>query len=218
MEVSVIGGGPIGMITARALLDDGHQVRLFDPSINKPTMSLALAESTLLLLERTGVDLEAGEDLTEILVTEKRLPGSVLLQAVECGYPRFGRVICSQALESAVARHVSDNVEPIAVETIHAEEKRYLPYYMHGTGHFLGLDVHDVGAYEDDGQPIELSKGMVITCEPGLYIDQRSAAPERYRGIGIRIEDDVLITNQGPDILTAMVPKGRSDIETLMRG
>ena len=98
------------------------------------------------------------------------------------------------------------------------EEKRYLPYYMHGTGHFLGLDVHDVGAYEDDGEPVGLSEGMVITCEPGLYIDQRSDVPERYRGIGIRIEDDVLITNQDPDILTSKVPKERSDIETLMRG
>ena len=98
MEVNVIGGGPIGMIAARALLDDGHHVRLFDPSINKPTMSLALAESTLLLLERSGVDLEAGEDLTEILVNEKGLPGSIFLQAADCGYPRFGRVICSQAL------------------------------------------------------------------------------------------------------------------------
>ena len=87
------------------------------------------------------------------------------------------------------------------------EEKRYLPYYMHGTGHFLGLDVHDVGAYEDDGRPVELSEGMVITCEPGLYIDQRSDAPERYRGIGIRIEDDVLITNQDPDILTSRCQK-----------
>ena len=89
---------------------------------------------------------------------------------------------------------------------------------MHGTGHFLGLDVHDVGAYEDDGRPVELSEGMVITCEPGLYIDKRSDVPERYRGIGIRIEDDVLITNQDPDILTSKVPKERSDIETLMRG
>ena len=134
MEVSVIGGGPIGMIAARALLDDGHQVRLFDPSINKPTMSLALAESTLLLLERSGVDLEAGEDLTEILVNEKGLPGSILLQAAECGYPRFGRVICSQALESAVARHVADNLEPTAVETIHARSARENPRVQLATG------------------------------------------------------------------------------------
>ena len=98
------------------------------------------------------------------------------------------------------------------------EDKRYLPYYMHGTGHFLGLDVHDVGAYENDGQPIELNEGMVITCEPGLYISQLSDAPARYRGIGIRIEDDVLITKRGPDILTSQVPKERADIEALMRG
>ena len=98
------------------------------------------------------------------------------------------------------------------------EDKRYLPYYMHGTGHFLGLDVHDVGAYENDGQPVELSEGMVITCEPGLYISKLSNAPARYRGIGIRIEDDVLITKRGPDVLTSQVPKERADIEALMRG
>jgi Xaa-Pro aminopeptidase len=98
------------------------------------------------------------------------------------------------------------------------EDKRYLPYYMHGTGHFLGLDVHDVGAYENDGQPVELVEGMVITCEPGLYISKLSDAPASYRGIGIRIEDDVLITKRGPDVLTSQVPKERADIEALMRG
>ena len=98
------------------------------------------------------------------------------------------------------------------------EDKRYLPYYMHGTGHFLGLDVHDVGAYEDDGKPVELAEGMVITCEPGLYISKLSDAPARYRGIGIRIEDDVLITKRGPEVLTSLVPKERADIEALMRG
>jgi Xaa-Pro aminopeptidase len=98
------------------------------------------------------------------------------------------------------------------------DDKRYLPYYMHGTGHFLGLDVHDVGAYENDGQPVELIEGMVITCEPGLYISKLSDAPARYRGIGIRIEDDVLITKRGPDLLTSQVPKERADIEALMRG
>ena len=98
------------------------------------------------------------------------------------------------------------------------DDKRYLPYYMHGTGHFLGLDVHDVGAYEDDDLPVELAEGMVITCEPGLYISKLSGAPARYCGTGIRIEDDVLITKRGPDILTSQVPKQRADIEALMRG
>ena len=98
------------------------------------------------------------------------------------------------------------------------EEKRYATYYMHGTGHFLGLDVHDVGMYEIDSKPIEFSEGMVITCEPGLYLNKGSDAPARYRGIAIRIEDDVLITQQGPEILTKDVPKERSEIEALMRG
>jgi Xaa-Pro aminopeptidase len=98
------------------------------------------------------------------------------------------------------------------------ETKQYLPYYMHGTGHFLGLDVHDVGAYEEQKEPITLSAGMVITCEPGLYVSKRSNAPARYRGIGIRIEDDVLITAKSPEVLTSLVPKERDQIEALMRG
>lgn len=96
-------------------------------------------------------------------------------------------------------------------------DKRYLPYYMHGTGHFLGMDVHDVGPYEVDKDPIVLEAGMVITCEPGLYISQASHAPARYRGIGIRIEDDVAILPKGPEVLTGLVPKTRDDIEALMR-
>ncbi len=98
------------------------------------------------------------------------------------------------------------------------EQKSYLPYYMHGTGHFLGLDVHDVGSYETNEEPVELTDGMVITCEPGLYVSQSSEAPTQYRGIGIRIEDDILITDGGPEILTSGVPKDRGEIETLMRG
>ncbi|MDB4021811.1 aminopeptidase P N-terminal domain-containing protein [Litorivicinus sp.] len=96
-------------------------------------------------------------------------------------------------------------------------EKRYRPYYMHGTGHFLGLDVHDVGIYEKNKEPIKLEAGMVITCEPGLYLSNRSAAPSPFRGIGVRIEDDVLITTAGPEVLTEEVPKTRTDIEALMR-
>ena len=141
MEVSIIGGGPIGVIAARALVGDGHQVRLFDSSIKKPSMSLALAESTLRLRGRTGVDLEVGEDLIEILVNEKGLPGSILLQASECGYPRFGRVICSQALESAMALHVSDSVEPIAVETIYARSARANPRIQLVTGEEVTPDL-----------------------------------------------------------------------------
>lgn len=123
--------------------------------------------------------------------------------------------------ETAVRRLTEGLIELKIIEgplEVALEEKRYLPYYMHGTGHFLGLDVHDVGAYEHEGQPVELVEGMVITCEPGLYISLSSDAPAEYRGIGIRIEDDVLITGHGPEVLTGKVPKERAEIEALMRG
>lgn len=87
---------------------------------------------------------------------------------------------------------------------------------MHGLGHFLGLDVHDVGDYKHDGEDRALSPGMVITVEPGIYISSDCDVPERYKGIGVRIEDDVAITATGVEILTKDVPKEIDEIEALM--
>jgi len=97
------------------------------------------------------------------------------------------------------------------------EAGAYRRFYMHRIGHWLGMDVHDVGQYKLDGEWRPLEPGMVMTIEPGLYVapDDDSVAPE-WRGIGIRIEDDVLVTEQGPDVLTAAVPKTIADIEALM--
>ncbi|MFO0001843.1 MAG: M24 family metallopeptidase [bacterium] len=87
-------------------------------------------------------------------------------------------------------------------------------YYMHGTSHWLGLDVHDAGVYNRDGQSRPLEPGMVLTVEPGLYIPAADArAPARFRGVGIRIEDDVLVTDGEPDVLTAGIPKTVSEVE-----
>ena len=100
------------------------------------------------------------------------------------------------------------------------KKKAYMRYYMHGVGHYLGLDVHDAGRYFTD-QGAKNSKpfapGMVLTVEPGLYIppDDKDA-PAKYRGIGIRIEDDVLVTEDGNRNLTSKVPKEVEEIETLM--
>ncbi len=98
------------------------------------------------------------------------------------------------------------------------ERQLYRSFYMHRTGHWLGMDVHDVGAYRSpDGQWRNLEAGMVLTAEPGLYFPPDCAdVPEMYRGIGIRIEDDVLVTREGPEILSAGVPKMPADIEDLM--
>ena len=95
------------------------------------------------------------------------------------------------------------------------EQQAYRQFYMHGLGHWLGLDVHDVGNYGQDKQRI-LEIGMVITVEPGIYISKDADVPEQYKGIGVRIEDNLLMTEYGNKILTAAAPKEIADIENLM--
>jgi len=100
------------------------------------------------------------------------------------------------------------------------KNKKYEKYYMHGVGHYIGMDVHDAGRYFVDQTAKEsrpFAPGMVLTVEPGIYVppDDRSA-PEKYRGIGIRIEDDVLVTEDGNRNLTSKVPKETEEIEALM--
>ncbi len=96
------------------------------------------------------------------------------------------------------------------------EQETWRQYYMHGLGHFIGLDVHDVGNYKIDGEDRPLKPGMVITVEPGIYISEDSDAPDEYKGIGVRIEDDVVITATGVEVLTADVPKDIDEVEALM--
>ena len=95
------------------------------------------------------------------------------------------------------------------------EQQAYRQFYMHGLGHWLGLDVHDVGSYGQEKQRI-LEIGMVITVEPGIYISEDADVPEQYKGIGVRIEDNLLMTEYGNKILTAAAPKEITDIENLM--
>lgn len=97
------------------------------------------------------------------------------------------------------------------------KEEKYKRFYMHGLGHLLGIDVHDVGIYYYDKQSRALEAGVVMTIEPGIYVapDTRDI-PEQYLGIGVRIEDDVLCTANGPRVLTTKVPKDADEIEALM--
>lgn len=97
------------------------------------------------------------------------------------------------------------------------KNEAYKPYYMHRTGHWLGLDVHDVGDYKIDKQWRLLEPGMVLTVEPGLYIQpDAKGVDKKWRGIGIRIEDDVLVTKKGHEVLTDGAPKEVKAIEALM--
>lgn len=96
------------------------------------------------------------------------------------------------------------------------ENKSYREYYMHGLGHWLGLDVHDVGEYKLDDQDREFVAGMVLTVEPGIYIAPDADVDKKWLGIGIRIEDNLLITPSGHENLTSRLAKSITDIETLM--
>jgi Xaa-Pro aminopeptidase len=97
-------------------------------------------------------------------------------------------------------------------------EERYKRYFMHKTSHYLGMDVHDVGRYYVEGKPRALEPGVVITVEPGVYVSPNDdkASPE-YRGIGVRIEDDILVTVDGARVLSSGIPKSVADIELACR-
>jgi Xaa-Pro aminopeptidase len=95
----------------------------------------------------------------------------------------------------------------------------YKPYYPHQTSHWLGLDVHDVGDYAIRGGPRPLAPGMVLTIEPGLYFPpDDEKAPAELRGVGIRIEDDVVVTDSGHEVLTAALPRTAAEVEALLTG
>lgn len=97
------------------------------------------------------------------------------------------------------------------------KDKKYEQFYMHGLGHMLGIDVHDVGRYYYGKDSRALEPGVVMTVEPGIYISvDTKDIPEKYLGIGVRIEDDVLCTQNGPRVLTSKVPKDAEEIEALM--
>lgn len=119
-------------------------------------------------------------------------------------------VICRGLVRLAVLQGSAEQAE---------EQGSYRPYFMHKTGHYLGMDVHDVGRYFDAGKPRPLERGVVITVEPGLYFARDVQGPAaRFAGIGVRIEDDVLIETEGARVLSAAAPKSVQDVERACRG
>ncbi len=98
-------------------------------------------------------------------------------------------------------------------------EQAYRKFFMHRTGHWLGMDVHDVGDYKIGDEWRVLEPGMVLTIEPGIYIPPGTrGVPKRFQNIGIRIEDDVAVTKTGAEVLTAQAPKHPDEIEAVMAG
>ena len=133
-----------------------------------------------------------------------------------------------KAIEACVIGNTLQNIHTVAVKTIckglikiglinttykkAMSEQLYKKYYMHNTGHWLGLDVHDPSEYKEDKEPVKLREGMIFTVEPGLYLRANKSLSKKFHNIGVRIEDDVLITKKGPEILTNKVPKSVTEI------
>jgi Xaa-Pro aminopeptidase len=104
-----------------------------------------------------------------------------------------------------------------SVESV-LKKETYKQFYMHRTGHWLGLDVHDAGDYRQGGKPVKLKPGMVLTVEPGCYIRPGKKVPKAFWNIGVRIEDDVLVTAKGHEVITAACPKSVRDVEDIVLG
>jgi Xaa-Pro aminopeptidase len=142
----------------------------------------------------------------------------VVLEAQKVGIEAVRPGATVDGIHDLVVRRLTEGMIKLGLLQGEVEEriadKSFRKYYMHRTSHWLGLDVHDVGDYTPGRQPRPLAPGMVITVEPGLYVaadDQ--AAPAELRGVGVRIEDDVLVTEGGYDNLTAAVPKEVGEVE-----
>jgi Xaa-Pro aminopeptidase len=142
----------------------------------------------------------------------------VVLAAEEAGIAAVKPGVTIDALHDLVVKKLVEGMVAIGLLQGTAEERiadgSYKKYYMHRTSHWLGMDVHDVGSYHEDGNSRALVPGNVITVEPGLYVASDDAsAPAEFRGIGIRIEDDILVTKDGHENLTAAVPKLPDEVE-----
>jgi len=186
-----------------------------------------LRENELVLVD-AGCELEGyASDVTRTYPVGGRFSGpgraiyEVVLAAQEAALAlcRPGRTlpeVHDAALRALVAGLLALGLLRGDLEELIAREA-YRPYYMHSTSHWLGLDVHDVGSYKLAGSPRVFEPGIVFTVEPGLYIapDLEQADP-RFRGIGVRIEDDVVITPGGCENLTAGIPKDPDELEALV--
>jgi Xaa-Pro aminopeptidase len=186
-----------------------------------------LDEGALLLID-AGCELEGyAADITRTFPVNGRFSGAqrevyeVVLAAQRAALDQVRAGSAFNAPHDAAVRVLAQgmlDLKLLAGSLDEALEKEtYKRFYMHRTGHWLGLDVHDAGDYKRAGAWRTLEPGMTLTVEPGLYVRAAHDVPERLRGIGVRIEDDVLVTAPGCEVLTAAAPKAIAEIEALIR-
>lgn len=151
---------------------------------------------------------------------EQRAIYEIVLAAQEAGIEQVKPGNSCRAFHHACTRVITEGLIDIGLlkgsleENI--EKERYRDYYMHGAGHWLGLDVHDVGRYRNDEDAYRaLEPGMVTTVEPGIYVHPDSDCDERFKGIGVRIEDDIFVTASGNENLTASIPKRIDEVQAI---
>ncbi|NRB54731.1 MAG: Xaa-Pro aminopeptidase [Salinicola sp.] len=187
----------------------------------------SLEDGDLVLIDAGGeFDLYAG-DITRTFPVNGRFSDAqralydIVLAAEERAVAAVEPGVTLEAIHQGVVRDLTAGLTELGLLEGELEEniesQRFRRFYLHSTSHWLGLDVHDVGSYRVDGESRRLEPGMVLTIEPGLYIPNAEDIPSAYRGIGIRIEDDVVVTESGREVLTSQVPKAAEDIETLMQ-
>ncbi|MDJ0654970.1 MAG: Xaa-Pro aminopeptidase [Xanthomonadales bacterium] len=144
----------------------------------------------------------------------------VVLEAQEAAIAAVQPGNSCQAPHDAAVKVIRKGLAALGITTGRGRKKpegeAYRKYFMHKTSHWLGMDVHDVGDYQIDGHPRELEVGMALTVEPGVYIQPDARVPKAFRGIGIRIEDDVVVTRNGPRVLSSGVAKTVDEIESVM--
>ncbi len=187
-----------------------------------------LVEDSLVLID-AGVELHSyASDVTRTYPVGGRFEGAardvyqVVLEAQRAAFAATQPGTTLRSIHDAALDKLVEGLLDLGALSGSKEElietEAYKPFYMHTTGHFLGLDVHDAGNYSVDGKPRPLEPGMCFTVEPGLYFSTtEEKSPEGLRGIGVRIEDDLVMTEDGFENLTATIPKTIDDVESWMR-
>jgi len=152
---------------------------------------------------------------------EQRAIYDIVLRAQKAGIDQVRPGRSFNAYHDAAVRAITEGLVDVgllkgSIDQL-IETNKFFDFYPHRTGHWIGLDVHDVGRYKTaDDKYRALEPGMVMTVEPGIYVQLDLDVPERWKGIGVRIEDDVLCTTSEPDVLTAEIPKEVSDLEAIV--
>jgi Xaa-Pro aminopeptidase len=188
-----------------------------------------LSNGDLVLLDAGGEFENYAADITRTFPvngcfsTEQRLIYELVLKAQKAGIACIKPGIAWHAIQETMVHILTSGLCELGLLRGQVDEliasEAYKPFYMHSSGHWLGLDVHDAGRYKINGEWRLLEAGMVLTVEPGLYISEGiNGVDQRWWNIGVRIEDDILVTNNGHENLTAALPVEIADIEALMRG